>query len=307
MPQQNPAVRPPALRPGDRVAVLTVSSPVDPGKLADGLRTLRRLGLEPDVFGSARAEGDYLAGDDRLRAADLTAALTDPGYRAVLLANGGYGAHRTLELLDWDAIGTPDPRVVVGYSDVTALHEAITRRLGWVSLFGPMVAVEPYRRGHRGLDGLARTLTEPATATRLAFPDGRALVPGSAEGVTVGGTLALLAGSIGTPTSVPARGGILLLEDVDEKPYRLDGFLTHLRRSGYLDGVAGVLCGTFTGCGPSEGIEQLLRDRLGGLGVPVLTGADIGHGVEMQTFPIGVRARLDTGARTLTLSEPALS
>ncbi len=307
MSQQPTTVRPPALRPGDRVAVLTVSSPVDPDKLESGLRTLRELGLEPDVLGSARAEGDYLAGDDKLRAADLVTALTDPGYAAVLLANGGYGAHRTLELVDWDAIGTPSPRVVVGYSDVTALHEAVTARLGWVSLFGPMVAVTHYERGRYGLDTLARLLTDPASVRELRFPDGRVLVPGTAEGVTRGGTLALLAGSIGTPTSVPARGGLLLLEDVDEKPYRLDGFLTHLRRSGYLDGVAGVICGTFTNCGPPEQIEDLLRDRLAGLGVPVLTGADIGHGVQMQTFPLGVRARLDTAARTLTLDEPALA
>lgn len=307
MSEQTTAIRPPALRPGDHVAVLAASGPADQENLERGLRTLRELGLEPHVFASARAKGDYLAGDDKLRAADLSTALTDPLYTAVLLTNGGYGMQRTLELMDWDAIGTPSPRVVVGYSDVTALHEAVTTKLGWVSLFGPMVAITHYERGRYGLDTLARLLTDPASARELSFPDGRAVVPGTAEGITRGGTLALLAGSIGTPTSVPARGGILLLEDVDEKPYRLDGFLTHLRRSGYLDGVAGIVCGTFTNCGTTPRIEELLRDRLADLGVPVLVGADIGHGVEMQTYPIGVRARLDTTAGTLTFAEPVLS
>jgi muramoyltetrapeptide carboxypeptidase len=300
-------VRPPALRSGDRVAVITVSSPADQDNLEIGLQSLRDLGLSPDVFASAHATGDYLAGDDKLRASDLTAALTDPGYTAVFLACGGYGAQRTLELVDWDAIGTPSPRVVLGFSDVTALSEAIAVKLGWVSLFAPMPAINGFHPGQSGFDGLAKLLLSPESVTELTFPQSKALVPGTAEGFTLGGTVTLLACSAGTPTSLPARGGILLLEDVEEKTFRLDRFLTQLRRSGYLDGVAGIVCGTFTDCGEAEVVEELLRDRLGDLGVPVLAGADIGHGGPMQTFPIGVRAQLDADAGVLRFLEPVLA
>jgi muramoyltetrapeptide carboxypeptidase len=300
-------VHPPALRPGDRVAVIAVSSPADQDNLEIGLQSLRDLGLSPDVFASARAGGDYLAGDDKLRAEDLTTALTDPAYTAIFLACGGYGAQRTLELIDWDAIGTPSPRVVLGFSDVTALSEALAVKLGWVSLFAPMPAIRGFHPGQAGFDGLARLLFSPQSVGELVFPNAKALVPGTAEGFTLGGTATLLACSAGTPTSMPARGGILLLEDVDERLFRLDRFLTQLRRSGYLDGVAGILCGTFTDCGTREEVEELLRDRLGDLGVPVLAGADIGHGGPMQTFPIGVRARLDTEAGVLSFLEPILN
>ncbi len=300
-------VRPAALRPGDRVAVITVSSPADQDNLEAGLQSLRDLGLSPDVFASARAAGDYLAGDDKLRAEDLTTALTDPAYTAVFLACGGYGAQRTLELVDWDAIGSPSPRVVLGFSDVTALSEAVAVKLGWSSLFAPMPAISGFHPGQAGFDGLAQLLFSPGSVQELVFPAAKTLVPGTAEGFTLGGTATLLACSVGTPTSLPARGGILLLEDVDEKTFRLDRFLTQLRRADYFDGVAGIVCGTFTDCGEPEQIEELLLDRLGDLGVPVLAGADIGHGVPMQTFPIGVRARLDADRGVLRFLEPVLS
>ncbi|MCD0481058.1 LD-carboxypeptidase [Streptacidiphilus sp. ASG 303] len=300
-------LRPPALRPGDRVAVAAASGPPDQAALDRGLAALRGLGLEPDVLPSARAGGAYLAGSDALRAADLTRALTDPSYRAVLLACGGYGAQRTLELVDWERVGAPAPRAVVGYSDVTALLEAVAVRLGWASLFAPMPACDGFHPDSPAFGHLARLLTDPASVRELAFPGARALVPGTAEGVTAGGTATLLASSLGSATSRPARGAVLLLEDVDEEVYRLDRILTQLRRSGYLDGVAGIVCGTFTRCGAPEEVEELLRDRLGDLGVPVLAGADVGHGVPMRTFPIGVRARLDADRGTVRLLDPSLT
>lgn len=302
--------RPRALRTGDRVAVVAASSPPDQERLDLGVAAIQSLGVEVDVFKSAREAGgvyDYLAGDDGLRAADLTAALADPAYAAVFLARGGYGAQRTLEHVDWDAVDRLSPKVVVGFSDVTALLEAVAVKLGWVSLFGPVATSEGFHlgRGHYPFDVLTRLLFMPETVRELTFPGFRTLVPGVAEGVTLGGTATLLAASIGTDTSLPARDGILFLEDVGELPYRLDRIITQLRRSGYLDGVAGILLGTFTGCG--EDVEAMLAERLGDLGVPILAGADIGHGVAMQTYPIGVRARLDAECGTLTFLEPVLA
>ncbi|NUV61137.1 LD-carboxypeptidase [Streptomyces sp. CAI-85] len=299
-------IRPVAPKPGDRVAVIAASGPTDQENLETGLESLRGLGFQPEVFASARATGEYLAGDDALRARDLTAALTDPAFTAVFCANGGYGAQRTLELVDWDAIGTPTPRTVIGFSDVTALMEAVAVKLGWKGLFGPMPAIRGFHPGRADFDGLAALLTDPASVKELRFPDSRPLVGGTAEGVTLGGTVTLLACSLGTDTSLPARGGIVLLEDVDEETFRLDRFLTQLRRAGYFDGAAGIVCGTFTDCGTRERVEQLLHDRLADLGIPVLVGADIGHGVPQQTFPIGTRARLDADGGVLTFLDPVL-
>ncbi|HWG02455.1 MAG TPA: LD-carboxypeptidase [Trebonia sp.] len=301
--------RPPALRPGDKVAVLSVSGAVEAGPLATGVETLRFAGLEPVVYASAREPGsfrDYLAGDDKTRAADLVSALTDPEIAGILFAKGGYGAQRTMEPVSWDGLAGLPPKVLAGFSDVTAVLEAVAARLGWASLFGPMVSVLG-TDAHYSLASLLRTLTRPEDARELRYPDAVTVNGGRAHGVTKGGTLTLLSSSLGTPTSWPARDGILLLEDVEEEPYRLDRMLTQLRRSGYLDGVAGIIAGTFTGCGPREEVHEILLERLAGLGVPMIAWADVGHGGKFQTFPVGVAAELDADARVLRLLDPPLS
>ncbi|HEY1698494.1 MAG TPA: LD-carboxypeptidase [Trebonia sp.] len=303
--------RPPSLRPGDRVAIICASGPVDPAALDTGLDALRFAGLEPVIYDSATEPGrfrEYLAGDDKTRAADLAAALTDPGIAGVIFAKGGYGAQRTLELLDWDAIAAARelrPKVLAGYSDVTALLEAVAVKLGWASLFGPMPSV-PGANAHYSFGSLLRTLTRPADACELSYPDAVTVTGGTARGVTMGGTLTLLSSSIGTGTSWPARGGILLLEDVEEEPYRLDRMLTQLRRSGYLDGVAGLVTGTFTDCGERDDVHEILVERLGDLKVPMLSWANVGHGGRFQTFPVGIAAELDADSGELRLLDPPL-
>ena len=270
----------------------------------------------------------YLAGDDAMRAGDLRSALTDPGIAGILFARGGSGAQRTLEAMDWDGL-VPEgpqtrlpPKVLAGFSDVTALLEAVAVRLGWASLFSPMVAhfggsgAGKSGRSGAGLrDGAAdyslasllRTLMRPAEVTEIRYPRAVTVVPGTARGITVGGTLSLLVSSLGTGTSRPARGGILLLEDVGEEPYRIDRMLTQLRRSGYLDGVKGIVAGTFQGCGPPDLIHDILAERLGALAVPMLAWADVGHGGPFQTFPLGIAAELDAGRASVRLLDPPLS
>ena len=301
--------RPPALKPGDRVAVLCVSSPVEPDALAVGLDALRFAGLDPVSYPSAHDPGTmrrYLAGDDAMRAGDLRSALTDPGIAGILFARGGSGAQRTLEAMDWDGLDGMPPKVLAGYSDVTAVLEAVAVRLGWASVFGPMVAISG-GASHYSFGSLLRTLMRPAQATVIQYPQAVTLTPGLTRGVTTGGTLCLLASSLGTGTSRPARGGLLLLEDVNEEDYRIDRMLTQLRRSGYLDGVAGIVAGTFTGCGPPEVIQDILAERLGSLDVPMIAWADVGHGGLFQTFPYGIAAELDADAATLRLLDPPLS
>jgi muramoyltetrapeptide carboxypeptidase len=297
--------RPRALRPGDKVAVLCVSGPVDPGRLETGLDVLRFAGLEPVAYPSAHDPGSvrpYLAGDDKLRADDLRAALLDPAIAGVLFARGGYGAQRTLEVMDWTGLDRVAPKVLAGYSDVTAVLEAFAVRLGWASLFAAVTLAEDAY----SVNSLLRTLMRPSSAMSLVFSRASTVVPGVSTGITMGGTLTLLTSSLGTGMSWPARGGVLLLEDVGEQDYRIDRMLTQLRRSGYLDGVAGIVTGTFTDCGPAEGIDAILADRLAGLGVPMISWANVGHGGRFQTFPIGIAAELDADARTLRLLDPPL-
>ncbi|MFD3824616.1 LD-carboxypeptidase [Streptomyces sp. NPDC058625] len=305
-----PLRRPPRLGPGARVAVVAPSGPVPEDRLQAGLDTLRGWDLDPVSAPHVldrHGEFDYLAGTDADRAADLQAAWCDPAVDAVICARGGYGVQRMVDLLDWTAMRAAGPKVFVGFSDITALHEAFATRLGLVTLHGPMAAGVDFLKNARAQEHLRSTLFAPETVRTLAS-EGTALVPGRARGVTLGGCLALLAAGLGTPHTRPsARGGLLCLEDVGEEPYRLDRYLTQLLRAGRLDGVSGLLLGSWAQCGPYEKVRALLADRLGGLGVPVAEQFGFGHCDGALTVPFGVTAELDADAGTLTLDEPALT
>ena len=207
--------RPPALRAGDRVAVLSVSSPAPPAQLEMGLDVLRFAGLEPVLYPSAHDQGSmrrYLAGDDQMRTADLRAALTDPAVAGIVFATGGSGAQRTLEAMDWDGIAGLPPKVLAGYSDVTAVLEAVASKLGWASLLSPMV-VSSGPAIHYSFGSMLRALMHPERVAEIRYPMATRVAGGTARGVTLGGNLTLLTSSLGTDTSWPARGGILLVED----------------------------------------------------------------------------------------------
>ncbi|MFE9772055.1 LD-carboxypeptidase [Streptomyces sp. NPDC005931] len=304
-----PLRRPARLAPGARVAVVAPSGPVPEERLQAGLDVLRGWDLEPVVAPHVldrHAEFGYLAGTDADRAADLRAAWCDPAVDAVICARGGYGAQRIADLLDWTAMRAAGPKVFVGFSDITALHEAFAMRLGLVTLHGPMAAGVDFVKNARAQDHLRATLFAPETVTTLAS-GGTALVPGRARGVTLGGCLCLLAAELGTPHARPsARGGLLCLEDVGEETYRLDRYLTQLLRAGWLDGVGGLLLGSWAACEPYDGVRAMLADRLGDLGVPVAEQFGFGHCDGALTVPFGVPAELDSTAGTLTLDEPAL-
>ena len=301
--------RPPALRPGDRVAVLCASSPAPPALLASGLDALRFAGLEPVVYPSAHDPGSfrpYLAGDDAQRADELSHALADPSVAGIWLARGGSGAQRTLAAIDWQRLAGARPKAVVGYSDVTAILEAVAVKLGWATVHGPNVVLGDEVDAHYTLASALRVLLSPERACELAFPMATTVNPGRASGRTLGGNLCLLASSLGTDTSLPARGGILLVEDETEAPYRIDRMLTQLLRSGFCDGIGAIVTGAFHGCGPVDEIAAILTERLGPLGVPMISWANIGHGGHSQAFPLGVAAELDADARTLRYLDPPL-
>ncbi|MFJ9848001.1 LD-carboxypeptidase [Streptomyces sp. NPDC101150] len=305
------AIRPPRLRPGDRVAVLAPSGPVVPERLDCGLDVLRGWDLDPVAAPHVRDTHEalgYLSAADADRARDLQEAWCDPSVKAVFAARGGYGAQRMADLLDWAAIRAAAPKPLIGFSDVTVLHEAFAVRAGVATLHGPAVAGEVFLKDDATREGLRRTLFAPETVRTVASASARPLVPGRATGVTLGGCLTMLATELGTAHARPgAAGGLLLLEDVGESPYRIDRALTQLLRAGWLDDVAGVVLGSWARCGPYERVREVLVDRLGGLGVPVAEEFGFGHGDSALTLPLGVPAELDATAGTLTFETPPLT
>ncbi|MEU7201463.1 LD-carboxypeptidase [Streptomyces sp. NPDC045470] len=313
-PRTRTAERPRCLVPGDRVALVAPSGPVTPERLDAGADLLRGWDLDPVEAPHVRgrhATLPYLAATDGERASDLQEALCDPGIAAVFAARGGYGAQRMADLVDWTAVRAAfrahGPKPLVGFSDVTALHEAFAVRAGAATLHGPAVAGEVFLKDEPTREHLRRTLFAPASVRAVTSPAARPLVPGRASGVTLGGCLSLLAADLGTPHArAGAAGGLLLLEDVGEPAYRVDRALTQLLRAGWLSGVAGVVLGSWARCGPYEEVRAVLLDRLGPLGVPVAEEFGFGHGDSALTMPLGVRAELDATAGTLTYDVPAL-
>jgi muramoyltetrapeptide carboxypeptidase len=315
LPPPPPAVpalrRPRRLVAGDRVAMVAPCGAVRQDRLDHGVEILESWGLRVDVMPhvlSGHPELPYLAAPDHDRAADLQRAWLDPDVAAVVCARGGYGAQRVVDLLDWDAMAAATPKPLVGYSDVTTLHEALAVRLGLVSLHGPMAAAAVFGADAATAEHLRLTLFEPERVQVLHSPTAGCLIPGRARGVTAGGCLSLLAADRGTPYARTGfAGAILVVEDVDEDLFALDRLLTQLLRSGALEGVAGIALGSWQDCRPSlRHVRGLMLERLAPLGVPVVWELGFGHGPTSLTVPLGVPAVLDADAGTLTLDVPAL-
>lgn len=302
-------IRPPALRPGTRVALVAGAGPVPEGGVDRAVTRVQSLGWEAVPGDYCRGRRGYLSGSDEERAADLNRALRDPSIGAVWFLRGGYGTMRILNDVDWDAL-REHPKALIGFSDNTAVHLA-AQRAGVVGFHGPHPHTPEFPDFAR--DELLRVLTvpEPAGVLPLA-PGGRAetLTGGVAEGPLLGGNLSLLSATLGTPYAIQPEGAILFFEEVGEHPYRLDRLLAHLKLAGVLNAVAGIVVGGITEVPEVEGAPtgmEVVHDALGGLGVPVATGFPFGHIDDNWTLPLGVRARLDADAGTLSLLEPAVA
>jgi muramoyltetrapeptide carboxypeptidase len=251
------------------------------------------------------ARTGYLAGSDDERLAELEAALADPSTKAVVCARGGYGLTRILGRLG-DAPLRRAPKPIVGFSDVTALH-AFAARAGVASIHGPVVG----QLGELPFDDADALFALLESAEPPPPLDGlRALHPGAADGRLMGGNLEVLSRLAGTALQPDLRGAVLLLEDVGERPYRMDRSLTQLELAGALEGVAGVVLGDFVSCAERDGsppsAEEVLVERLGRRGVPILSGAPVGHGARNRALPLGARVRLDAAAGALVFLEGAV-
>jgi muramoyltetrapeptide carboxypeptidase len=301
-------IKPPRLVAGSRVAVVAPAGPPPPALLERGVAVLESWGLRVEVGKHVldrHPRLPYLAGRDADRAADLLAAWCDPDVDAVICARGGYGCLRMVDLLDWDALAGAGPKVFVGSSDVTTLHEAFGSRLGLVTFFGPMIAGElfdPVAAAH-----LRRTLFAPEEVSVLTGPATTTFAHGVAEGVLVGGNLSLIVAGLGAQDAPPAPdGAIALLEDVGEPAYRLDRMITQLLRAGWFTGVSGIALGSWVDCGELSTLYDVMADLLGSLGIPAVWELGFGHCPGQLTIPLGVRASLSADDGNLTVLESVL-
>jgi muramoyltetrapeptide carboxypeptidase len=294
----------PALRPGDRVAVIAPASGFERAAFEAGLALIGNR-YRADCDGGIFDRHRYLAGSDARRLAELTAALADPAIRAVFCARGGYGATRLLPSLAAHAPpGAPKP--LIGFSDITALHLWLQAHAR-ISIHGP-VLTQLARLPASTCERLFTLLESAAPATALHGSD--TYVSGVAEGPLLGGNLSVFSRLLGTPFMPAIDGAVLLLEDQGERPYRLDRMWTHLELAGVFARVRGIVLGTFTACeesGADYTSAEVLRELAASTRLPCAAGFPIGHGEHNAPVPLGARVRLDADAASLTFLEPAVS
>jgi muramoyltetrapeptide carboxypeptidase len=308
VPQSSDPLQPPrALPPHARIAILAASGPSDRSRIEEGARAIEREGHTVTLASNLDSRyAGYLAGSDDERAEELNRFLRDPNFDAFFFARGGYGAMRILDRIDYEAIAA-NPRPIVGFSDVTAIHQAVARKAGVASFHGPMVNLD----FHAGL-------TPDINAWLWGVLQGRApmswpvsadsvICEGDAEGFLFGGCLALTTSLTATPYDYWVDGGIWFWEDVDEPPYRIDRMLTHLRLSGRMRSIRGVIIGALKDCGEDAELLRLFREFFSPFSIPVVRGLPFGHHGNNLLMPIGARARLSTSELTFTLTQPAVS
>lgn len=314
-------IKPPALPAEATIAVVAPASPPQTRSQIEQATAYFEARGHTVVLGpNHRKVHGYLAGTDAERAADLQWALTEPGIDMVHTLCGGYGTARLYGLVDWAVLG--DPRIVCGFSDITALHLALAAHGPWVSFYGPNflrftrkkdeLTPETEAWFHRAFtaEPLGRVFEDPDDPYVLTVGEGVAEAP------IVGGCMTLLCASIGTPYEFDADGCILMVEDLNTEEYLIDTGINHLIRAGKLDNVAGFVLGTNVNLqaqtlpqGPDSrlSIEEMLDELIAPLGIPAIANVPTGHGKHMATLPLGVRARLDATGKTLEILEAAVA
>jgi muramoyltetrapeptide carboxypeptidase len=293
---------PPLLKPGSRVALVAPAGPLrGEADVVRAAETVRSLGWEPVVGDHVLDRVWYLAGTDTHRLADFNRFAADDAIDGIWCLRGGYGAMRILDQLDYGAFRRR-PKALIGYSDVTAIHQAIRARCNLGTYHGPMARLELSELGRASLRAAVIDGTNPCGVA----PDAVTVRSGRARGRLVGGNLALVAGMSNTSFAAPLDDGILVLEDVNESVYRLDRLFTQLRLSGALDNLAGIAFGQFTDIPPDTVNEErplgdLLQEVADRCSVPCLAGIPLGHVADQWTFPLGAMAELDADAKSIVV------
>jgi len=307
--------RPNRLRRGDLIGLATPGSYIPDRDLEKAVKNVESLGFRVKLSKNIRAKRGYNAGTDAQRLEDLHALFADKEVAGIWCARGGYGCTRILPSLDY-ALIRRNPKAIIGYSDVTALLLAIFRETGLITFHGPVAASEltDYSRAQ-----FIATLMEQRQEVAIHIPEvlsrqdkpgykAQTIGGGTASGVLTGGNLSLLAAMAGTPHAPDFSGRIVFMEDVEERPYRIDRMLTQLRQACNLEKAAGIVLGVFVDCRPEADVPSLslmecLEDQLAGLGIPVVYGMPIGHISNQCVLPLGIEARLNADEKTLTLLE----
>ena len=307
-------IKPKALRHGDVIGIAAPASPpVSEEKLAKGISYLERLGYRIELGKNLYRKRGYLAGTDGQRASDIHELFVNKKVKAIFNARGGFGCMRILPLLDYNLIRR-HPKIFVGYSDVTVLQLALFTKIGLATFSGPMVAVEM-------ADGLSGTveeqfwkcLTHPKALDLIYMNKKKKKVfqKGNSTGRIIGGNLSLIAAMVGTPYFPSASDLLLVLEEIGERPYRIDRMLRQLQLANVLKKTKGVLLGSFDDCEPEKGkpslaLQQVFNDIFANGSYPVMSGLSCGHRNNSLTIPLGVRARIDTVTGALRFLENAV-
>ena len=296
------SIKPSRLRQGDEIGIITPAGPVTPSELKPAIDLLTSMGYRVKSSIHLYKKKDYLAGDDYSRLEDLHSMFQDKRIKAILCARGGYGTLRLLDKIDYDLI-RKNPKIIIGYSDITALLLAIYKKTRLVTFHGPMV-----RELAKDID--PNHFFNPLTSQQpLEFDlsKGSILVPGTARGILIGGNLSLISHMVGTPFMPTLEGSILIIEERGELPYRVDRMLTHLRLSGILKSLSGLVAGSFENCGDGKVINQLLIDIGIDLNIPVFCGLPVGHSIENFTLPLGLPVELDTENSRISFLESCVT
>ena len=293
-------IKPPQLKPGHKIGIIAPAGPVSQSELKPAINLLSSLGhqviLAPHLY---HREG-YTAGDDGTRLEDLHSMFENEDVKAVICARGGYGTLRLLDSIDYDLIRR-SPKIIVGYSDITALLLAIHKKTGLVTFHGPVVK-ELSKNRNRNLKHFF-DLISSEEFFKLDLAGRIALMPGKATGSLLGGNLSLISNLVGTPFMPSLKGAILFIEEKGEPLYRVDRMLTHLKLSGLLDELGGLIVGKFIDCDDISAVNNLIMDIVSDLNIPVVSGLPIGHGAENVTLPLGIQATLDTEHMILSMVE----
>ena len=300
---KTPVRRPPALLSGGRIGVAAPASPFDKTRFETGVSLLRERGFDVVLPEGLFSRKGFLAGEDDHRLSILRDLFTDPSIDAVWCARGGYGSMRLLQRPELDNLGL-HPKAFIGLSDITALLNHLVIRCKMVTFHGPMITTLA-GADKQSIDHLFAMLGGGDVPPVPAYAP-RVIVSGKAEGRVLGGNLSTLVHLLGTPYFPDFRDCIVFLEDIGEKPYRIDRMLTQLLLSGSLEHARGVILGSFMNCGPGKKIENVAAERFSSLPIPVMSGFPSGHAMPCLTLPLGIAARLDTEAGGLFYLENAV-
>lgn len=310
-------LKPAVLREGDYIGIVAPAGPLfDPRLVRRGQQVLETFGFKVVLGKTVEKNIGYLAGTDQERLDDLMGMFAKENIKAIICARGGYGCMRLLNGLDFSLIRR-NPKIFVGYSDVTALHLALLQKAGLVSFHGPMLVDLAANFSDYSRSSLLQALTAavPLGFVRSAAngPRLQTICGGQATGSLVGGNLSLIVAGLGTPYEINTEGKILFFEEVGEEPYRIDRMLMQLKLSGKLKQAAGIVIGECVGCGSGSeglsadtvGLEEVFNDYFATLGLPCIYGLTIGHGCCRATIPYGVLAVLDAERQRLEITEVA--